>query len=59
MCMNACLQAILMSTTGEMFEEVAQEQGKFFVEKFEAPVPVVEATEAMPSAVEHSGRGCA
>lgn len=34
--------------TGEMFQEVAQEQGKFFVEKFEAPVPVVEATEAMP-----------
>ena len=34
--------------TGELFDEVAHEQGKFFVEKFEAPVPVVEATEAMP-----------
>ncbi|CAL5229605.1 g12965 [Coccomyxa viridis] len=33
---------------GSTFEEVAGEQAKFFVETFEHPVPVVEATEAMP-----------
>ena len=33
---------------GSTFEEVAGEQARFFVETFEHPVPVVEATEAMP-----------
>ena len=33
---------------GSTFEEVAGQQAKFFVETFEHPVPVVEATEAMP-----------
>ena len=33
---------------GGTFDEVAGEQAKFFIETFEAPVPVVEATEALP-----------
>ena len=33
---------------GSTFEEVAGEQAAFFVKTFKHPVPVVEATEAMP-----------
>jgi len=33
---------------GGTFDEVAGEQAKFFVRTFESPVPVVEATEALP-----------
>ena len=33
---------------GGTFDEVAGEQAKFFVQTFESPVPVVEATEALP-----------
>ena len=33
---------------GDLFDEVAGEQAKFFLETFEAPMPVVEATEALP-----------
>lgn len=33
---------------GDLFDEVAGEQAKFFLETFEASVPVVEATEALP-----------
>ena len=33
---------------GNLFGEVAGEQADFFLENFEAQVPVVEATEALP-----------
>ena len=33
---------------GRVFEEVAAEQAKFFLEAFEAAAPVVEPAEAMP-----------
>ena len=33
---------------GELFEEIAAEQAKFFLEAFEAPAPVTEPAEAMP-----------
>jgi hypothetical protein len=33
---------------GDLFDEVAGEQARFFLETFEAPAPVVEATEALP-----------
>ena len=33
---------------GELFEEIAAEEAKFFLEAFEAPAPVTEPAEAMP-----------